>query len=193
MSDLISRKSVLALAKDVTLEGGAKHRCIDASQIHELPSAQQWIPCSERLPNTSGTYIVTRWFCKGESDERLLPDACYFDGTDTWYDDNRINHSRSYVTDTIVAWMPLPESYRKRGARMTRELAIQIIQGDTLGTPEQTAEAVRMAIEALSQPPSDDWEQYSDRLWKEAYERGKADAQKQGKWVKDDTCERRTE
>lgn len=39
--DLIRRADVLALAKDVTLEGGAKHRCIDATMIHELPSAER--------------------------------------------------------------------------------------------------------------------------------------------------------
>lgn len=32
MDDLISRQKVLALAKDVILEGGCKHRCIDATQ-----------------------------------------------------------------------------------------------------------------------------------------------------------------
>lgn len=35
--DTVSRKAVLALAKDVVLEDGCKHRCIDATQIHELP------------------------------------------------------------------------------------------------------------------------------------------------------------
>ena len=39
--DLISRQAVLALAKDVILENGAKHRCIDATLIHELPSAER--------------------------------------------------------------------------------------------------------------------------------------------------------
>lgn len=39
MDDLISRQDVLALAKDVTLQNGCKHRCIDATMIHELPPA----------------------------------------------------------------------------------------------------------------------------------------------------------
>jgi len=39
-SDLIRRRDVLALAKDVTLQNGCKHRCIDATMIHELPSAE---------------------------------------------------------------------------------------------------------------------------------------------------------
>ena len=38
--DTISRQDVLALAKDVTLQNGCKHRCIDATMIHELPPAQ---------------------------------------------------------------------------------------------------------------------------------------------------------
>jgi hypothetical protein len=35
---------------------------------------------------------------------------------------------------------------------MTNELAIKILIGDVLGTPEQTQEAVTMAVKALSQP-----------------------------------------
>lgn len=35
---------------------------------------------------------------------------------------------------------------------MNKELAISIILGEVLGTPEQTHEAVKMAVKALSQP-----------------------------------------
>ena len=35
---------------------------------------------------------------------------------------------------------------------MTKELAIRILNGDVLGTLEQTQEAVTMAVKALSQP-----------------------------------------
>ena len=38
--DLISRKAVLDLAKDLTFEGGCKHRCVDVIKIIELPSAE---------------------------------------------------------------------------------------------------------------------------------------------------------
>lgn len=40
MDDLIRRADVLALAKDVTLKNGEKHRCIDATLIHEIQSAE---------------------------------------------------------------------------------------------------------------------------------------------------------
>lgn len=38
-------------------------------------------------------------------------------------------------------------------------------------------EALRVAIKALEAPPNDNWEGYSKRLWKSAYERGKAEAE----------------
>lgn len=67
----------------------------------------KWIPVSERKPNSCGVYIVARWFIDG-CRRKILTDACYFDGSNTWHDDTRVNHSRPYLTDKIVAWMPLP-------------------------------------------------------------------------------------
>lgn len=66
-----------------------------------------WISCSERLPSTNGIYIVTRII-----EAHFVVDVSYFDGSNTWHADNRINHSRDYLKD-IVAWMPLPEPYKE--------------------------------------------------------------------------------
>lgn len=33
-------------------------------------------------------------------------------------------------------------------------------------------------------PTADDWQKFSDELWKNAYERGKQDARPQGEWIK---------
>ena len=41
--------------------------------------------------------------------------------------------------------------------------------------------ALDIAVEALETPPSDDCWKYSEKLWKEAYERGKADAKQ--RWI----------
>ena len=68
-----------------------------------------WIPCSERLPNQSGVYQVT---LKSE-----IVDCAYFDGQNTWHNDNRVNHSRNYLTNVVVAWMPKPEPYQPKGER----------------------------------------------------------------------------
>lgn len=70
-------------------------------------SKGEWIPVSERLPNRNGVYNVTRII-----DETAISDVCYFDGQNTWHNDNRVNHGRPYLND-IIAWQPLPEPYKK--------------------------------------------------------------------------------
>ena len=70
-----------------------------------------WIPVEERLlPNKNGVYNVTRLI-----DDAFISDSAYFDGQDTWHNDNRVNHARPYLTD-IVAWQPLPEAYHPKQA-----------------------------------------------------------------------------
>ena len=64
-----------------------------------------WIPVEERSPNQNGVYNVTRLI-----DDAFISDSAYFDGQDTWHNDNRVNHARPYLTD-IVAWQPLPTRY----------------------------------------------------------------------------------
>ena len=85
-------------------------RCAVDMAIKAL-EAQRWIPCSERMPKQNGVYVVTRNISDG-FECRNITDACYFDGTNTWHDDTRVNHSREYLTD-VLAWMPLPEPYRE--------------------------------------------------------------------------------
>lgn len=78
--------------------------------VSALPSAQQWIPCSERLPRINGVYNVTRKISDG-FECRNISDACYYDGANTWHDDTRVNHERMYLTD-VIAWMPRPKPYK---------------------------------------------------------------------------------
>lgn len=73
-----------------------------------VPSNDGWIPVEERLPNKNGVYNVTRLV-----NDAFISDSAYFDGQDTWHNDNRVNHTRPYLTD-IVAWQPLPEPYRPK-------------------------------------------------------------------------------
>lgn len=61
-------------------------------------SAQQWIPCSERLPDKDGIYLVThRTFGKLEV---------------TWNIFYGGEHASWLWNDEIIAWMPLPEPYK---------------------------------------------------------------------------------
>lgn len=77
----------------------------------ELLEKTKWIPCSERLPNFADVYLVTRYFPNNVMNPKYLVDACFFDGTDTWHNDNRINHDRKYLTN-VVAWLEEPEPYK---------------------------------------------------------------------------------
>lgn len=61
-------------------------------------NAQQWIPCSERLPEDSGWYIVTK-----ELDyDTTFVGLEWYDSTNGWKYDNA----------KCIAWMPLPEPYK---------------------------------------------------------------------------------
>lgn len=71
----------------------------------------EWIPVSERLPKFADIYRVTRYYPNNAMNPRYLVDACCFDGSDTWYDDNRINHDRAYA-DNVIAWQENPEPYK---------------------------------------------------------------------------------
>ena len=61
--------------------------------IEQLPSAQQWIPCSERLPDQNGKYLVVG--------RQKAINILKFDG------------GRWYGKWGVVAWMPLPSPYRE--------------------------------------------------------------------------------
>lgn len=107
----IRNLKIFVAGKDI-FQNEAKETIIKT--LDELPSVQReqkWIPCKERLPNTIGVYNVTRHLVDGSLDY-FISDVCYFDGSDTWHDDNRVNSGRPYLKD-VVAWMPLPEPWEE--------------------------------------------------------------------------------
>lgn len=78
--------------------------------IKELPSAEQWIPCSERLPNitnyhTSEPCIVccdNGAYAFAELEENIFGQVGWnCERDDEYYD----------PVGVVVAWMPLPEPY----------------------------------------------------------------------------------
>lgn len=82
-----------------------------AFENYELMNKSRWIPVSERLPRIADVYRVTRYYPNNVMNPIYLVDACCFDGFDTWYDDNRINHERAYA-DNVIAWQENPEPYK---------------------------------------------------------------------------------
>ena len=60
-----------------------------------------WIPCSERLPEESGNYIVSGVWTSGKK----AVGECEYST-----DDGYFQASWSF---TVVAWMPMPEPYQE--------------------------------------------------------------------------------
>ena len=94
---------------EVCGEEGHLDEALTFCACREERSTGEWIPVEERLPRRNGCYNVTRII-----EETEISDVCYFDGQNTWHNDNRVNHGRPYLTD-ITAWQPLPEPYKKGG------------------------------------------------------------------------------
>lgn len=118
MEDLINRQAVLnGLASIAKAKSDAQKSLIGRIMFftEHLPSIKphesMWIPVSERLPESCGMYIVTRkiYDCP-DTAPIIMSDESWFDGQNTWHNDNRINHERGYLSD-VIAWMPLPEPY----------------------------------------------------------------------------------
>ena len=63
-----------------------------------------WIPCSERLPEKDGQYLVTVKNLTGY--EQLCNDVfeCEFFGKDWIF--------KGWKDNRVIAWMPLPEPYK---------------------------------------------------------------------------------
>ena len=115
MSDLISRKAAIYAFTWHNGERIPEHDCDNfpvevpiktvKKILNELPSAQQWIPCSERLPKVRTDVIL-----------QFKDNMCVgFLSHGDW----NINSGGGYYTGVTkseeqpVAWMPLPEKYKE--------------------------------------------------------------------------------
>ena len=113
-NDAISREAALKECYDIVIDG-ERYRVIQEETLLGLPpvtvqQTEEWIPVSKRLPKIAGVYRVTRYYPNNIMNPNYLVDACFFDGSNIWYNDNRINHERVYV-DNIIAWQENPEPY----------------------------------------------------------------------------------
>ena len=82
----------------------------EGREAAEALKAQEWIPCSDRLPEAeygeSDTVLVTK--CWKEDKETCFVETAMFDGGN-WCEPTG---ERLTVTK-VLAWKPLPESYRE--------------------------------------------------------------------------------
>lgn len=124
--DLIERQAAIdALVRDCKGSDEGMLNMYDIiCDLKELPSAQpkqQWIPCSERLPEVhesgnsfSGIYmqsvpVLVYGICEGEENAQfhVVTYCDDLDGNTYW------STALDAVTITgVIAWMPLPEPYK---------------------------------------------------------------------------------
>lgn len=116
MNDLIKRDDAIECLEKVkeclVLDDQMFVDCLidDIKRIEPFNQGINWIPCSERLPNSNGCYLVWRpHFWGGEIG---MPAICYFDGQNTWHDSYGVDFERTLQPNDVTAWMPLPDPYK---------------------------------------------------------------------------------
>lgn len=114
MSELISRQKLIEELENTSLDvelwtSMKPHEIVSATIeayldhaikiIKSQPPADQWIPCSERLPQDEQDVI-------GTTDEGIVEKVWFNKHSKTWYG------SPFTRRKTVTAWMPLPEPYK---------------------------------------------------------------------------------
>ena len=86
--------------------------------VESVPSAQQWIPCSERLPEEYGEYRIT--WTTSASKKQFVGDSEY-EITSEWDDEHYRfkgewlldDYIKNYPDVKVIAWKPIEEPYKE--------------------------------------------------------------------------------
>ena len=110
--DCISRQAVVKFFNDwiSCLDENCHHQSVadmiiiknDFKNLPSVQPEQHWIPCSERLPEESGKYLVTVLDGIG----KRTTSAPYHLRSKSWTLTGRMTYWK------VIAWMPFPEPYK---------------------------------------------------------------------------------
>ena len=113
-NDCISRREAIGAfdCAELTPDGG-----VDANEaleiLERLPSAQpeqRWIPCNERMPETTGYYLIqhSRRICQDEMA------VAFYSVEEAELDKNYTWEFKPFADlKEVIAWMPLPKPYKE--------------------------------------------------------------------------------
>lgn len=102
---MIDEKKLIEEIEKIDMHGRMREYaglCAAVNIIKNQPKIGEWIPCSERLPDESGTYIVNAI----ENNIIHVTFAKWMKRMKKW----ELTGSRSYWK--VIAWQPLPEPYQ---------------------------------------------------------------------------------
>ena len=115
MRDTIDRQLAIDAAIEAAddWDGGynEEREQIIRDALEALPSAHQWIPCNERLPENpkSSVDIKTYLVC---FDDGNITDLMWCDGWNCYFNSMGMVSKENELTE-VIAWMPLPEPYQE--------------------------------------------------------------------------------
>lgn len=111
MNDLIRRQDAIdAIMKIPDSNWTSRHY---ANAIKTVKPTQQWIPCSERLPDKyvdEDGILIHYLVCDSDGD---IGTGFYEPDSDEHWDVQWPACNDAYFDIRIVAWMPLPEPYKE--------------------------------------------------------------------------------
>lgn len=98
---------------NITLSEEQLREAVEKSKneiIQVLPSAHQWIPCSERMPKVSDHYLI-------QHSRHICPDemaVAYYSVEEAKVDENYTWEFIPFADcKEVIAWMPLPKPYKE--------------------------------------------------------------------------------
>ena len=142
MNDYISRKAAIAAMHELERSANGKdYHTLDTDLIYEvlgeIPAADvqpvqrgNWIPVSERLPENNEAVNITyvnhdpESYYSSVKDMPFTATGVYFSGSWYWWSSTVQDYLDEYgrfepckidEAVEILAWMPLPEPYKKEG------------------------------------------------------------------------------